>query len=67
MNNYEHVMILGKVLKLAKRHLKDDNVWKKNLEDAYKKAKTAYYFGVPVLPKKMDLEVKKDLLLLPDM
>lgn len=27
----------------------------------------AFYFGVPVLPKKMDLEGKKDLLVLPDM
>jgi hypothetical protein len=46
-------MLLGKVIKLAKRHLPEDNQWLQSLRLAYDKAKVELYFKVPVLPKRL--------------
>lgn len=35
-----------------------------DLESKYKEAKAGIYFSVPTLPKKLDLERKKDMLIL---
>lgn len=57
-------MVLGKITKIAKKYLKPDNPFLKHLQKNYEEVKTKIYFTVPVLPKKMKLRKKKNLLIL---
>jgi len=64
MENYEHIMVLGKLVKLAKKYLKPDDPFLKHIQSNYEEAKTKIYFTVPVLPKKKNLRDKAKLLIL---
>ena len=66
MDNYEHIMLLGKIRKLAKKYLSEDSLFLKDLDKAYTDAKTSLYFVVPILPKNVldRFEEKKHLLVL---
>ncbi|CAD8121308.1 unnamed protein product [Paramecium sonneborni] len=64
MENYEHIMVLGKLVRLAKKHLKKDDPFLNHIQSNYEEAKTRIYFTVPVLPKKKKLKEKAKLLIL---
>ncbi|CAD8210147.1 unnamed protein product [Paramecium pentaurelia] len=64
MENYEHIMVLGKLVKLAKKHLKPDDPFLNHIQSNYEEAKTKIYFTVPVLPKKKNLKDKAKFLII---
>ncbi|CAD8209946.1 unnamed protein product [Paramecium octaurelia] len=64
MENYEHIMVLGKLVKLSKKHLEPNDPFLQHIQQNYEEAKTKIYFTVPVLPKKKKLREKAKLLVL---
>ena len=54
-------MLLGKVLKLVKRYLPEDNNWCKTMVLAYEKEKVDLYYKIPTLPKNFKLRGREIL------
>ncbi|KAM3134202.1 hypothetical protein pb186bvf_013720 [Paramecium bursaria] len=63
-NNYQHIIVLSKLRKLCKKYLNENNPFALEFDILYKGAKIDTYFKIPVLPKKLNLEQKRQYLTL---